>query len=360
MVFMVSDSDLELYADLDLADLQSAGSGRHLNIVVQVDRRRYKDPARFVIEPRSGRRRLVSLPRRQRNAGEARVLENFLNWTTSHYPARKYLLVLWGHAFGLGFGEERGNALTVWELAAVLKRLAERRSAKLDLLGFDACSMSTAEAAYQLRDGVRFLAASQVGLPYAGWPYARIVKRIQTNPSISANRLGRTIVREFIQSYQPPTVALALVNLDPQVLSNLKKNVDALAASLRTAVRNSRVQRRMNALFRRVANRGPGRPERALIDLGNLCAELAVRGPDAATRAAAQRARQAVSQTLVSHEASPRRFNRTLNGLGVYAPNVARGSEWHTSPAFARSYERLMFSRETVWDELVYNLRRRR
>lgn len=37
MMFMVSDSDLELYADLDLAELQSAGSGRHLNIVVQVD-----------------------------------------------------------------------------------------------------------------------------------------------------------------------------------------------------------------------------------------------------------------------------------------------------------------------------------
>ena len=38
----------------------------------------------------------------------------------------------------------------------------------LDVLGFDACDIATAELAYQLRPVAKFLLASQIGIPIPG------------------------------------------------------------------------------------------------------------------------------------------------------------------------------------------------
>ena len=104
-----------------------------------------------------------------RNIGGTRCRSAaFLDWVESALSGDYYLLVLWGHAYGLGFGRgDHGNALTMAESADALQGRG------IDILGANARAMSYAEAAYQLRSdtahlGPRFLIAPEVTMPFAG------------------------------------------------------------------------------------------------------------------------------------------------------------------------------------------------
>ena len=72
----------------------------------------------------------------------------------------------------------------------------------LDILGFDACDLSTVEMACQLQPFANYLLGSQIGIPIPGWPYDRILDRLQ-NPmgSMRPSEFGSYIVRRFCESY---------------------------------------------------------------------------------------------------------------------------------------------------------------
>lgn len=355
VVFMAPDSDLELYADLDLREMETSGSGEHLNVVAQVCRRRFHRSARFFIKP--GSRRLVS-NLRDTDVVARRRLENLLRWVTLRYPAHHYMVVLSGHAFGLQFGEGRATSLSLADLRRVFEWFSERNGRKLDMLGFDACSLSTAEVAHELRNTVDYLVASPIGIPFAGWPYGTILDRIRRHPRISPRLLGKSIVRDFADSYLPLDVSLSLVK--PEPTGALLTTVDRLVAALTAAARTQSGRRRVKSAFVRAANKGPSiRPERALVDLGLLCRELNRPPHDVATQSAAGRVLEAAEGRVILHRSVPARAARQSGGLGIYAPNVAASSDWHASREFARMYGRLQFARDTTWDELVSGLRGR-
>jgi hypothetical protein len=46
------------------------------------------------------------------------------------------MLVLWGHSYGLGFGRDHGDALTMPELARALK--TKKKGYAIDILGANA------------------------------------------------------------------------------------------------------------------------------------------------------------------------------------------------------------------------------
>ena len=111
------------------------------------------------------------------NMGTSRVLGKFL--TTGLREGRKsgaekYCLVLWGHAFGLGFGRDHGDALQLNELQKALGEFSKARGGPLEILATNSCTMSYIEAAYELKDDVKYLAASQVFVPLTGLPYKEI------------------------------------------------------------------------------------------------------------------------------------------------------------------------------------------
>ena len=97
------------------------------------------------------------------------------------------------------------DALDFAELSKVLKSLQQDsgRSAKLDILGFDACDLATVEMACQLEPFAKYLLASQIGIPIPGWPYDRILDRLR-NPYgrlMNPPEFGSYVVRRFCESY---------------------------------------------------------------------------------------------------------------------------------------------------------------
>ena len=87
-----------------------------------------------------------------------------------------------------GLGRYHNNALKLKELTASLSAFQRERNTmlqvhpelrpqddgwdgRLELLGTNACAMSYVEAAWELRNSARYMVASQIPAPFAGWPY---------------------------------------------------------------------------------------------------------------------------------------------------------------------------------------------
>ncbi len=104
-------------------------------------------------------------------------------------------LVLWGHAFGVGFGRFHDDPLTLKELQEALAKAGR----KIDVLATNACTMSYIEAAYQLRESVEYLVASQAFVPLTGLPYKRILRGIRS--TTDPLDLSKMIVDRYVEDF---------------------------------------------------------------------------------------------------------------------------------------------------------------
>jgi hypothetical protein len=74
---------------------------------------------------------------------------------------------------------------------------------KLDVLDFDACLMATVEVAYELKDTVDFLLASQETEPGDGMPYDDYLAWLTTYPEASPLSFSKAMVDTYVKSYAP-------------------------------------------------------------------------------------------------------------------------------------------------------------
>lgn len=279
MVFMAAakDARTEQAAIRDMREMERVGSSDAVQVVAQIDRRWPGQAERFVI----GQGRSTIVPDPPRDPLQARSLrkkfdsrqaqlDRFLDWARTNYRARRYMLVLWGHAYGLGFGREHGDDLRLRDLAASLNAFAAARdgNAPIDLLGANACAMSYAEAAYELRSAAQFMVASEITMPYAGWPYSQILNRLRRKPGQSPIQLGAGIIEDFMASYDNKGVSLTL--LDLAKAEPLRESVSKLAKALRDGMQDSAQCELIGHAFLDTVH-GDVRP---LIDLADLCANL--------------------------------------------------------------------------------------
>jgi Clostripain family len=235
MVYMAAENTTELDA-VAIADLREMEQGvtddTPAHVVVQINRAWPAAPQRYEIT--HDKSTLVGVAE-NKNMGREITLTKFLTGALKNFPADNYCLVLWGHAFGLGFGRDHNDKLTLNELTIALKHFKENHpeKRKLDLLGANACALSYAEAAYELRESASFLVASQIAVPFAGWPYKTILSRI--NEKTDAAVLGRLIVDAYVTHYNAllsgERVAMSLLNLEkakelPSLLGELTTEIN--------------------------------------------------------------------------------------------------------------------------------------
>jgi hypothetical protein len=145
------------------------------------------------------------------------TLTAFINHATKENPANHYFLILNGHGTELLLDEDQpvqnnGQASAperIYLTPANLKIALEATDLftakkKLDIIGFDACSMSMAEVAIELQGCADFMIASQDDVPDASFPYAQILTWMRTHdrndvPGICAVVPG--IYRQAFQDY---------------------------------------------------------------------------------------------------------------------------------------------------------------
>lgn len=159
-------------------------------------------------------------------------LKNFLEWGIKEYPAKNYMVVIWGHGEGyigkpenqqltstlfptpaannslflnendltLNFDYEFESAFpapknfggvaldyseleyldipTISDTLEEVRILTLEEEKKIDILSFDACLMQSLEVAFDLKNSVEFLVGSQQIQNYLGMPYRMLMSRL--------------------------------------------------------------------------------------------------------------------------------------------------------------------------------------
>ncbi|MEO5823677.1 MAG: clostripain-related cysteine peptidase [Vicinamibacteraceae bacterium] len=415
MVYMAAadDPELDAHAVRDLQDMERAALQKGVRVKVQIDRHWPAVPQRYTIT--KGKSALDTGAAPAGETGTAEALLSFLQWASAEHPSDRLFLVLWGHAYGLGFGRDHGDPLTLRELGSTLRQFAgvDGRKRPLDLLGANACAMSYAEAAYEMRGLVNYMVASQIAVPFAGWPYEAILSSIGQNTS--ETEVGTIVADRYVNHFRASRVgdqvAMALLNLAPAVLDTFKIRLDTLTGSLAATLDQSnpmlgdRLDHIRSAFLATAA--GDVRP---LIDLYDLtdklvdlcddltrlesCSDSSCGLSDTAlvnlkTAATSLRAFLEPASDQISGEASislsrelalEDTFVRShkrhpdldgLHGLGIFAPFVTDDADLkrlgllddsrptdqrrHRKPLTARDeYAELALMKEGRWDTLVY------
>jgi hypothetical protein len=294
------------------------------------------------------------------STGNPIVLQEFVRWARAEFRAERYLLVVWGHAFGLGFGRDHGDPLAMPELAWALdKKLLNVPSDRkaVDIIGANACAMSYAEAAFELKDAADFVVAPEIAMPFAGWPYEAILNEIDEKPGISPEELGRKIIELFIDSFKNAferrSVALTLLNLEKA--GDLEPHLKAVVAALKPVIERNGVRDLIANAFLDTAH-GEVRP---LIDLFDLCGRLMeIDGTDAPGLAtAARKLRTFLDRKdglIVEPQQEPSAELEGLRGLGIFAPSVTGAAELTRLELSKKNYQELSLVEKTGWADVVY------
>lgn len=189
----------------------------------------------------------------------------------------------------IAFDDTSKDFLDNIEMKKVLLAVTKDLGRKFDVLGMDACLMSMAEVAYQVRDSVDVTVGSEEVEPGDGWPYDTILKELVGNPEMTPQQLAVVIVEKYLASYGADSdVTQAACDLSK--CEALAGAMDKLAKALipgfsdpiiRGAILESRDQVQDYDV-------------KDYVDLYNFCDLLAGKVPDGAVQTACQNVLDAV------------------------------------------------------------------
>jgi len=314
MVYLAGDNNLDAAGVTDLGEMKQVGSNGDINLVAQFDRHAANvGTTRYFLRKGGALANDAIAQLGETDTGDPKALENFINWATDNYPARRYLLVLWNHGQGWDdtdiYAGERGRAagrggialvrrgksvrspvgpavataavadlnrvgarrlrraffatsahtalravaaggmraraillddnakdfLDNVEMKAVFLKTRKRLGRKIDLVGMDACLMSMAEVAYQIRDSTQFLVGSEQTEPGDGWPYQRVLAALAARPTMTSAELAQTVVKEYLASYGT-NAGVTQSATDLARCAALATAIGALASALKAGV----------------------------------------------------------------------------------------------------------------------------
>jgi len=288
MVYLDADNNLEGAGLDDFQEMASVGSKNGVNIVVMMDRITgysstnpdWSNTRRFLISGNSTPTSTPLMDMGELNMGDPSVLQDFVEWSVTNYPAKHYALSIWNHGDGWRKNREMMDSLRMvraqsrsGDQETLLKAVASddtdgdilymrevqdalgnaRQSleskgttnVKIDVIGFDACLMGMVEVAYAIRSHTNYMVASEETEPGDGWPYNTILADLTSNPGMTPEALAKNIVVKYGISY--PNTAVTQAAYDISKLEAVAQKIDDFTtrantnwAGLKTARNGSR------------------------------------------------------------------------------------------------------------------------
>ena len=228
MVYLDGDNNLEENAIDDLNEMEFVGSSDNVNIITLFDRTEGWDTSNgdwtgaktYYVEQDNDMDIINSKVLRDMgeiNMGDPSTLTDFITWTKDKYPADNYVLILWDHGAGHeGICWDDDNHEDYLELTE-LESALEKSDTHFEIIGFDACLMSTLEIASIIDTHGNVMIASQESEPVNGWEYSSFLNKLKANPNMHTNQFSMEIINGFYNSYyQDPSardITLSAVDL---------------------------------------------------------------------------------------------------------------------------------------------------
>jgi hypothetical protein len=325
MIYLATHNNVASAGEQSIERMRRASLDANVRVLVQ-----QATPARSVRLEIGGDPELVADLGRV-DSGEPATVIDFVRWAAEQAPADRYALVLWSHGTGwepsemarvaaqqpavtpvttteltqrssdeearqifftpslreilarptpperaIAFDDGSGHSLDTVDLGQVASAAAQVLGGPIDLLGMNACQMSNAEVAYELREHARVFVASQEDMPVQSLPYDEILSALSAAPGTTAAELGRMIVTSYCAHFRnnplewgkrglPRGVTLAAVDLARA--GSLTDVVGPLATVLR-----ERVGEQIRPVW--AAHRAAHRFKFRLFDLASFCRGL--------------------------------------------------------------------------------------
>lgn len=255
------------------------------------------------------------------------------------------------------FDDGTGHSLDTLELAKVTQAIQEVIGQPLDLLGMDACLMATLEVAYQVRNSVRYVVASEELVPGHSWPYDTIFGDLRAHPEWTPAELAVYVVQQYTDYYKafPPKAGdVTMVALDLGAIDKLANPVHDLAASLLDDMDNQadllwQVQQQAEQKESRNDARKPNKFSYHLWDVGSVATRLLPITGNPTVQTAAQGVAQAlkVGGPTVLAEGHAGAWFAGISGVSIYM--MPPKKQDRMSPYYAQ----LALARETAWHEML-------
>ena len=272
-VYMAADNDLEAAAIQDLNEMEAA-VGEGMTVVALLDRGGGYDGTNgdwttsrlYQVERDGGGRNGTIISRRlecprldlyldqetELDMADSWVLEGFLEYAQTTYPAQHTVLVVWGHGTGwrsvagttstYSGGTSGGGRATVGTSRAVAiddssgsyMRTSQLESAVtgrgLSAIVFDTCFCSTVEVAYQLAPHTQLLAGAAGLAPSAGLDYRRVLEALAGGITLDSLIQGLTADN----GGREPGARMSVV--DTAGVQELRDSLEDFAAVLATTI----------------------------------------------------------------------------------------------------------------------------
>lgn len=366
MVYLDADNNLESAGIDDINEMEMVGSTPEVNIVVQFDRIPYSvlaannqgyfddtsngdwtNTRRYYITQDSDPYQISSDLKSdlgELNMGDPQTLIDFASWAVANYPAKKYLLVIWNH--GGGFRSTSltkdiawddtsgGDRITMQELEYALSAISIQAGKNIDIVGMDACLMAMTEVAYQIKDYVDILVASEENVPNDGWPYDTILDQLVVNPTASPEQLARTIVDTYIDSYPSYNVTQSAIDLS---------HMDTLAtqlSNLALAIMSDTLTPSINYI--NAAYSSQYYDVKDFIDLYDFSNQLLAYSNSLEVKNIALSIQQTLNYAVIKSEYNGGSVSSS-KGLSIYFPYYS----------YDYYYNNTNFSQDTLWDEML-------
>jgi hypothetical protein len=145
----------------------------------------------------------------EQNTAEPAVLEAFVTLGATRYPDSTTALFVTGEGHGwrgicrdreAGDPEAAEDLMSVHEIAGALDNAAAA-GALVDLLVFNGANMASIEVAYELRDTVPLMVATQSQIQEDGIPYGMFVADLIESPDMSVAEFATCIVEAHVEYY---------------------------------------------------------------------------------------------------------------------------------------------------------------
>ena len=229
----VCGSDLEenfQAASEDIGELLSAGLPENVKVVLETGgsrewKNRKVSPEKICRYSVSGGSLTEIAELEQKNMGDPETLSDFLSFCIREHPAKHTALVLWDHGGGTLGGvaydkNYRDDSISLPELSEALGKALTREDGtvgKLDLIGFDACLMSTLDTFTACAPYAGYMIGSQQLEPVCGWNYRGLCEALSGAENVSVEMLGKAVCDAFYEGCAEigleKAATLALVDL---------------------------------------------------------------------------------------------------------------------------------------------------
>ncbi len=404
-IYLAAHNNLDAYARRSIEQVWDLGSTDQIKIVTLIDTPDgakiydHKDPKTyFAGKP----------PDQHFDSGDPKQLIKYATHAFQAYPAEHYGLILWSHGTGwmphdlrdisprerkmrsanstvpalfrstletmmseptvskraICFDDGSQHSIDTVELEKVVTEITTAISTpdnprKLDLLGMDACLMASIEVAYQLRQQVDYMVASEELVPATSWPYSKIVSDLHARPNISPKELSTLIVTEYSNYHKkfPPKAgdvtkcAIELAGMDALklVVRDLAKVLIANMPEHRQTLWKAQKITQYKEVNTNAGERRIHKFKYQLWDLRSVAQALTQLTQN-------EQLKQAAEAVVKSFDNNPSLavlknihhgiWFDEIGGLSVYLPppNISR---------ISRYYGRVAFANDALWDKMI-------